>query len=135
MQVYLDNNATTRTAPEVLEAMLPYFGEMYGNASSFHQFGQSAAKAMNEARQKVAEELGVTADEIVFTGSGSESDNYFLKGVAARAGGGHLVVSAIEHPAVLRTARFLAKNGFELSVLRVSYTLMRMECRKPLWQP
>ncbi len=119
MQVYLDNNATTRTAPEVVEAMLPYFTEIYGNASSFHQFGQKAAKGMNEARQSVADFLGVTADEIVFTGSGSESDNYFLKGVAAREGEGHLVTSAIEHPAILRTARFLAKNGFELTELPV----------------
>ncbi|MCK4594204.1 aminotransferase class V-fold PLP-dependent enzyme [bacterium] len=119
MKVYLDNNATTRTAPEVVGAMLPYFGEEYGNASSFHQFGQRAAKAMNEARQKVADLLGVTAEEIVFTGSGSESNNYFLKGVAARAGGGHLIVSAIEHPAVLRTARFLVKHGFELTELPV----------------
>jgi cysteine desulfurase len=119
MQVYLDNNATTRTAPEVVEAMLPYFTEIYGNASSFHQFGQRAAKGMNEARQSVADFLGVTAEEIVFTGSGSESDNYFLKGVAAREGEGHLVTSAIEHPAILRTARFLAKNGFELTELPV----------------
>ncbi len=119
MQVYLDNNATTRTAPEVVEAMLPYFIEIYGNASSFHQFGQKAAKGMNEARQAVADFLGVTADEIVFTGSGSESDNYFLKGVAAREGEGHLVTSAVEHPAILRTARFLAKNGFELTELPV----------------
>jgi cysteine desulfurase len=119
MQVYLDNNATTRTAPEVVEAMLPYFTEIYGNASSFHQFGQRAAKGMNEARQSVADFLGVTADEIVFTGSGSESDNYFFKGVAAREGEGHLITSAIEHPAILRTARFLAKNGFELTELPV----------------
>jgi len=119
MQVYLDNNATTRTAPEVLEAMSPYFTEIYGNASSFHRFGQQAAKGMGSARQAVADFLGVTADEIVFTGSGSESDNYFLKGVAARAGGGHLITSAVEHPAILRTARFLAKNGFELTELPV----------------
>ncbi|MCX7022324.1 MAG: aminotransferase class V-fold PLP-dependent enzyme, partial [bacterium] len=119
MQVYLDNNATTRTAPEVVEAMLPYFTEIYGNASSFHQFGQRAAKGMGSARQNVADFLGVTADEIVFTGSGSESDNYFLKGVAAREGEGHLVTSAIEHPAILRTARFLAGNGFELTELPV----------------
>jgi len=120
MQVYLDNNATTRTAPEVVEAMLPFFTEIYGNASSFHQFGQRAAKGINESRQAVADFLGVTADEIVFTGSGSESDNYFLKGVAARVGRGHLVTSAIEHPAILRTARFLAKNGFELTELPVN---------------
>jgi cysteine desulfurase len=119
MQVYLDNNATTRTAPEVVEAMLPYFTEVYGNASSFHQFGQRAAKGMGSARQHLSDLLGVTADEIVFTGSGSESDNYFLKGVAAREGKGHLVTSAIEHPAILRTARFLAKNGFELTELPV----------------
>jgi cysteine desulfurase len=119
MQVYLDNNATTRTAPEVLEAMLPYFADVYGNASSFHRFGQQSAKAMNEGRQRVADLLGVTADEIVFTGSGSESNNYFLKGVAARAGEGHIVTSAIEHPAVLRTARFLAEHGFELTELAV----------------
>jgi cysteine desulfurase len=119
MQVYLDNNATTRTAPEVVSAMLPFFTEIYGNASSFHRFGQQAAKGMGSARQSVADFLGVTADEIVFTGSGSESDNYFLKGVAARAGGGHLITSAVEHPAILRTARFLAKNGFELTELPV----------------
>ncbi len=119
MKVYLDNNATTRTAPEVVGAMLPYFDEEYGNASSFHQFGQRAAKAMNEGRQKVANLLGVTAEEIVFTGSGSESDNYFLKGVAAGVSGGHLIVSAIEHPAILRTARFLVEQGFELTELPV----------------
>lgn len=119
MKVYLDNNATTRTAPEVVEAMLPYFSEIYGNASSFHQFGQRSKQGMDEARAAVAASLGAEPEEIVFTGSGSESDNYVIKGTAARHDGGHLITSAIEHPAVLTTCRFLAKQGFELTILPV----------------
>lgn len=119
MKVYLDNNATTRTAPEVVEAMLPYLTEVYGNASSFHQFGQRARRGMDEARASVARFLGAEPEELVFTGSGSEANNYIIKGVAALHGDGHLVTSAIEHPAVLGTCRILAKLGFELTVLPV----------------
>lgn len=119
MQVYLDNNATTRTAPEVVEAMRPYYTDNYGNASSFHQFGQAAKQGLDEARGTIAEFLGVNPDELVFTGSGTEADNYVLRGVAARYDDGHLITSAIEHPAVLQTCRFLAKGAFELTVLPV----------------
>ncbi|MCD4733253.1 aminotransferase class V-fold PLP-dependent enzyme [bacterium] len=120
MKVYFDNNATTQVAPEVIEALLPYYGQVFGNASSFHQFGKASAEALLTAREQVARFFNADVGEIVFTGSGSESDNYVLKGLAARAEEGHMIVSPIEHPAVLRTARYLAKKlNIELTELRV----------------
>jgi len=121
-QVYLDNNATTRMSEEVLEAMLPYFKDIYGNASSVHQFGRAARKAIDEARTKVAALLGaVSVEEIIFTSDGTESDNYAIKGVAhaLKSKGNHIITSAIEHQAVLNSCKFLEKEGYKVTYLGV----------------
>ena len=121
-KVYMDNNATTRTRSEVVEAMLPYFGEIYGNASSIHQFGRAARTAVDSARQKVAAILGASsAEEVIFTAGGTESDNFAIKGVASalRAKGNHIITSSIEHQAVLNTCKFMAKEGFDVTFVGV----------------
>ncbi|MDD5427929.1 MAG: cysteine desulfurase NifS [Candidatus Omnitrophica bacterium] len=121
-KVYMDNNATTRTRPEVAEAMLPYFSEIYGNASSIHQFGRAARAAVDSARGKVAALLGAgSPEEIVFTAGGTESDNFAIKGVAAalRSKGNHIITSSIEHQAVLNTCKFMAKEGFDVTFVGV----------------
>ena len=121
-RVYLDHNATTPTAPEVLEAMLPYFGARFGNPSSVHAAGREARAAVDEARRAVAALAGAAPEEVVFTSGGTESDNLALRGVMARAvarGRTTLLVSAIEHPAVLRTADQLAKEGVQVVALPV----------------
>ncbi len=119
--IYLDHNATTPIHPAVREAMLPYLGERFGNPSSSHDAGVIAARAVADARAEVADLLGCGPDEIVFTGSGSEADNLALKGVAwsHRDRGRHLVVSAVEHPAVAEPARFLQREGWEVTVVPV----------------
>jgi cysteine desulfurase len=119
--IYLDYNATTPVAAEVLEAMLPYLVEHYGNPSSSHSYGKNAAEAVHEARASVALLLGATADEIVFTGSATEANNLALLGVARVLAGAkrHLVVSAVEHPAVIEPALHLQREGWELSVIPV----------------
>jgi cysteine desulfurase len=109
--VYLDHAATTPLAPEVVAAMLPYLREYYGNPSSVHASGRAARTAVDTAREQVAAALGCRASEVVFTSGGSEADNLALRGVVDRQGGGHLVVSAIEHDAVLNTAESLAEQG------------------------
>ncbi len=120
--MYLDNAATTRLDPEVLEAMLPYFREEYGNASSVHSFGQRARAAVEEARVRVAELIGAEPSEIIFTSGGTESDNLAIKGIAYahEAFGRHLITSQIEHPAVLQSCRALEQRGFEVTYLPVS---------------
>ncbi len=120
--IYLDHNATTPTAPEVVEAMLPYFGERFGNPSSVHAAGREARAAVDGARRSVAELAGAAPDEVVFTSGGTESDNLALRGVMTRAvarGRTALVISAIEHPAVLRAADGLAKEGVQVLALPV----------------
>lgn len=122
--IYMDHSATTPVDPRVVEAMLPYFTEIYGNSASIHRFGRAAAKALEESRRTVAAILGCHPTEIVFTGSGTESDNLALRGVAfaqRRAGrGNHLIVSSVEHHAVLNTARQLEEVfGFEVTYLPV----------------
>ncbi len=119
--IYLDNNATTRVAPEVEEAMRPYFGELYGNASSMHSFGGQVRKHVERAREQVAALLGADPSEIVFTSCGTESDNAALRGtVEAYAGRKHHVITTrVEHPAVLSTCRYLANNGYRLTELPV----------------
>lgn len=120
--IYMDHAATTPVAPEVLEAMLPYFSEEYGNASSLHARGRAALAALDEARATVAGVLGAHDDEIVFTSGGTESDNLALRGVAfaSRERGNHLIVSSVEHKAVLNTARQLAElHGFRVTELPV----------------
>jgi cysteine desulfurase len=119
--VYLDYNATTPVAAEVLEAMLPYLAQDYGNPSSSHAYGANAARAVRAARAAVAGLLGATADEIVFTGSATEANNLALLGVARALTGQkrHLVVSAVEHPAVIAPALHLQSEGWALSVIPV----------------
>jgi cysteine desulfurase len=118
-RVYLDHNASTPVHPEVLEAMLPYFTERFGNPSSIHGFGREAREGLDTARERVASFLRVGKEEVVFTSGGTESDHMAIKGVAAARGRGHLITSAVEHHAVLRTCETLAKQGFDLTVLPV----------------
>src|SRR4029450_5763534 len=118
-RVYFDHNASTPVHPEVLEAMLPYFSERFGNPSSIHGFGREAREGLDTARETISGFLKVSKDEIVFTSGGTESDNMAIKGVAAARGRGHFVPSAVEHHAVLRTCETLAKQGFDLTVLPV----------------
>ena len=119
--VYLDNAATTRLAPEVLEAMLPFLKEQFGNPSSFHSFGSSQMKAIEKARGQVARLLGAKCEEIYFTSGGTESDNQALRGAVkidpTRKG---IVTSAVEHPAVLETAKALKEDGCTLAIAEVN---------------
>lgn len=119
--IYLDHAATTPAHPEVVEAMLPYFADAFGNPSSIYSYGQKAKGAIEEARTKVAELIGARSEEIVFTSGGTEADNFALK-AAAYANehkGNHIITSAIEHHAVLEVCRFLEKRGFKVSYLPV----------------
>ncbi len=121
-RIYLDHAATTPVAKEVLDAMLPYFSDKFGNPSSVHFEGQEAKKALDESRRKIAELLGCEPEEIIFTSGGTESDNLALRGVmnvAKESGKNHLIVSKIEHPAVLNTAKALEKEGFKVDYLSV----------------
>lgn len=120
-RIYLDHNATTPIAPEVLAAMLPYFTEEYGNASSIHAYGQNARGAVEQARSSVAALVGARASDIMFTSGGTESNNHAILGAVGAAPGKarHMITSAIEHVAVLDTCRALVKNGVELTVLPV----------------
>jgi cysteine desulfurase len=117
--VYLDHNASTPVHPEVLQAMLPYFGERFGNPSSVHGFGREAREGLETAREQVATFLKVSKDEIVFTSGGTESDNLGIKGVAAAKRTGHIITSQIEHHAVLRTCETLETQGFAVTYLPV----------------
>ncbi len=119
--VYLDHAATTYVRKEVLEAMLPYFTEKYGNASTIYSIGRESKKAIEEAREKVALALGADVKEIFFTGSGTEADNWVIKGVAYanRQKGNHIITSSIEHHAVLHTCQYLESEGFEVTYLPV----------------
>lgn len=116
-RIYLDNNATTPVLPEVFEAMRPYFGERFGNASSIHHHGQETRAAVEDARESVADLLGCTAADIVFTSGGTESDNLAIAGWVAA--GDHVITSSIEHHAVLHACKHLEKTGCELTVLPV----------------
>jgi cysteine desulfurase len=118
--IYLDNNATTRVAPEALDAMLPFLRENYGNPSSIHRFGGMLKRHIEKAREQVASLLNADPDEIVFTSCGSESDNTALKGFCAAAGGrAYIVTSTVEHPAVRNTARHLRDQGAALTEINV----------------
>lgn len=118
-RIYLDHNATTPVRPEVRDRMLPFFGELFGNPSSAHSFGQEVKVHLEEARQRIAGQLGASPAQIVFTGGGTESDNYAIKGVAFAAGEGHIITALAEHPAVLQTVSWLAKKGFDATYLPV----------------
>ena len=117
--VYLDYNATTPLDPVVLEAMLPWLSEQFGNASSRHEYGRAARRAIDEARGKVAAAVGAHPTEIVFTSGGSEANNLFIKGAAACMTPGLLAVSAVEHPCVIKPAEQLVKRGWMLEKLSV----------------
>ena len=126
--VYLDHNASTPVHPEVLEAMLPYFSERFGNASSVHGFGREAREGLDVAREQIARFLRVSKDEIVFTSGGTESDNLGIKGIAAARRTGHIISSQIEHHAVLRTCETLETQGFAVTYLPVDeYGMVRPE--------
>ena len=119
--IYLDNAATTRTAPEVVEAMLPFFSENYGNASSIYTLGSVSKKALNQARRTLAEYLGARQEEIYFTAGGSEADNWALKAAAEAYAekGKHIITTKIEHHAVLHTCEYLEKQGYEVTYVGV----------------
>ena len=118
--VYLDNNATTQVAPEVLEAMLPYFRDLYGNPSSMHSFGGQVAQKIREAREQVAALIGATPDEIIFTSCGTESDNAAIRSaLATHPEKRHIVTSRVEHPAVKSLCAHLAGQGYRVTELPV----------------
>ena len=119
--LYLDNAATTKTAPEVVEAMLPYFTEKFGNPSSVYSFAAANKEVINQQRDAIAEMIGAKSNEIYFTGGGSESDNWALKCTAEAYAnkGNHIITTKIEHHAILHTAEYLEKRGFEVTYLDV----------------
>lgn len=121
MKIYLDNAATTEVYPEVLDAMLPYFTEKYGNPSSIYSFAGEANKAVMEARQTLAQVINAKSEEIYFTAGGTESDNWALKATAEayESKGKHIITSKIEHHAILHTCEYLEKRGFEITYLDV----------------
>lgn len=121
VMIYLDNAATTKTAPEVVEAMLPFFGEIYGNPSAIYSMGSAGKKAVNTARRSIASVIGAKQEEIYFTAGGTEADNWALKAAAeaCRKKGRHIITTKIEHHAVLHTCRYLEENGFAVTYLDV----------------
>jgi cysteine desulfurase len=120
-RIYLDYAATTPTHPEVVEAMLPYWGQIFGNPSSLHCHGQEAKAAMEEAREKIAAFIGAQGEEIVFTSGGTEANNFALKGIAYanESKGNHIITTAIEHHSLIEPCEFLARRGFECTYLPV----------------
>lgn len=120
-EIYLDHAATTRLDERVLQKMLPFFTETYGNANSQHGFGREAQKAVDEARDTIAKLIGAKAPEIYFTSGGTEGDNWALRGICHTLyhKGKHLIISCIEHPAMMTTAKELEKEGFEFSYIKV----------------
>ena len=120
--VYVDNNATTRVADEVVEEMLPYFSELYGNPSSMHTFGGQLHKRLEGAREKVADLMGAEPSEITFTSCGTESDNAAIRGVLESfPRKRHIVTTKVEHPGVLNLCRHLPKHGYELTEIGVDH--------------
>ena len=121
MKVYLDNNATTKVDEEVVKAMMPYFSDYYGNPFSLHLFGNETGLAVTEARQTIADLIKAKPSEIIFTASGSESDNLAIRGIAKayKHRGKHIITSTIEHPAVKNTFIDLMEDGFEVTMVPV----------------
>ncbi|WP_238858646.1 cysteine desulfurase NifS [Clostridium sp. YIM B02569] len=119
--VYMDYSATTYVKPEVLEEMLPYFTEKFGNPSSFYGISRETKRAIDKAREQIAEALNCLPDEVYFTGGGSEADNWAIKGIvsAHKNKGNHIITTKIEHHAVLHTCEYLEKNGFDVTYLDV----------------
>jgi cysteine desulfurase len=129
-RIYMDHAATTYTSKEVLNEMLPFFAESFGNPSSVHQFGREVKRSIDLARERVAKAIGALPEEIYFTAGGSEADNLAIKGVAYanRNKGKHIITSKVEHPAVLDTCVYLEKEGFEVTYLDVDqYGLIDLE--------
>ena len=120
-KIYLDNAATTRTAEEVVEAMIPYFTENYGNPSSIYELGQRSKEAITTAREQIAGVIGAKTEEIYFTAGGSEADNWALKAAceAYEGKGRHIITTKIEHHAILHTCEYLEKKGVEVTYLNV----------------
>ncbi len=114
-RIYLDHAATTAMDHEVVQAMMPYFTQAFGNASSLHSFGREAKHALDSARQTIADALNAQTDEIIFTSGGTESNNFALKGI----GKGHIITSSIEHPSILKTCRYLNDHGCDVTYLPV----------------
>ena len=136
--IYLDNAATTKTAPEVVEAMLPYFSEAYGNPSSIYSLAGESRKAVDQARETIARALGARPEEIYFTAGGTESDNWALKAAAEfyRKKGNHIITTKIEHHAVLHSCQWLEKQGFEVTYLNVDENgVVRLEELKAAIRP
>ncbi len=137
-RIYLDNAATTKTAPEVVDAMLPYFTELYGNPSSVYELASQSKKAVNQARENIAETLGTQTNEIYFTAGGSEADNWALKATAEAYvdKGKHIITSKIEHHAILHTCEYLQKRGFEITYIDVDENgIIRMDSLKKAIRP
>ena len=136
--IYLDNAATTKTAPEVVEAMLPYFTENYGNPSSVYEFAGISKKAVTESREIIAGALGADQSEIYFTAGGSEADNWALKAAAEayKSKGRHIITTKIEHHAILHTCEYLEKRGYEVTYLDVDETgIVKMDQLKKAVRP
>jgi cysteine desulfurase len=136
--IYMDNAATTKTRPEVVEAMLPYFTEMYGNPSSIYELASLSKKAVDESRNIIAESLNVQQSDIYFTASGTESDNWAIKETAEtyKTKGNHIITSKIEHHGVLHTCEWLEKHGFEVTYLDVDeYGVVKLEELKKAIRP
>ena len=136
--IYLDNAATTRTAPEAVEAMLPYCSEFYGNASTVYEFGAKSKEAVSHARETIANAIGAKENEIYFTAGGSESDNWAIKAAAEayQGKGKHIITSKIEHHAVLHTCQWLEQNGFEVTYLDVDeFGVVKLEELKKAIRP
>mgnify|MGYP001333931343 CR=1 FL=1 len=135
-RVYLDNNATTKTDERVLETMLPYFCEVYGNAHSMHSFGQEAGIALDLARENISNILKIEKSELIFTGTGVEANNLAVRGIARayKRRGNHIITSAIEHPGVKNTCQDLEREGFEVSYIPVDENgvLMIEELKKAI---
>ncbi|MCI9492807.1 MAG: cysteine desulfurase NifS [Lachnospiraceae bacterium] len=136
--IYLDNAATTKTAPKVVEAMLPFFTEFYGNASTVYEFGAKSKEAVSAARETIANAIGAKGNEVYFTAGGSEADNWAIKATAEayKDKGRHIITSKIEHHAVLHTCQWLERNGFEVTYLDVDeFGVVKLEELKKAIRP
>ncbi len=136
--IYLDNAATTKTAPKVVEAMLPFFTEFYGNASTVYEFGAKSKEAVSAARETIANAIGAKGNEVYFTAGGSEADNWAIKATAEayKDKGRHIITSKIEHHAVLHTCQWLEQNGFEVTYLDVDeFGVVKLEELKKAIRP
>jgi cysteine desulfurase len=137
-RIYFDNAATTSTDKRVIEAMIPYFSEVYGNASSLHSLGSSAKEILDQSRSKIASCIGAQPGEIIFTSSGTEANNFAVKGIAFanRHKGNHIIVSSIEHDCILNTCKWLEEQGFYVTYLPVDHTgLVDTEALKRVINP